>query len=172
MTDRPDEGYLMEVTNSQRRLYAYVYSLLGNRDQALDVVQETNLVLWRRAGEFVSGTNFIAFAFKIAYFQVLAYRQRNRREKLLFDDELLGEIAQRFQEDADDDARQRALETCIGKLTAEHRELLQLRYTEGSTIDMIAAKFSRSTGSITMLLRRIRMALLRCVTRSLAMGGA
>jgi len=70
------------------------------------------------------------------------------------------------------DARQRALETCIGKLTAEHRELLQLRYTEGSTIDMIAAKFSRSTGSITMLLRRIRMALLRCVTRSLAMGGA
>jgi RNA polymerase sigma-70 factor (ECF subfamily) len=162
----------MEITASQRRLYAYVYSLLGNREESLDVVQEVNLVLWRRASEFQPGTNFIAFAFKIAYFQVLAHRKRSQRDKLLFDDELLNEIAHRCQNSGDDDTRERALEACMEKLPAQHRELLRQRYTEENPIDMIAAKANRSVGSIAMLLHRIRMSLIRCVTRTLSLGGA
>jgi RNA polymerase sigma-70 factor, ECF subfamily len=172
MTQPPDEAFVLELTSCQRRLYAYIFSLLGNHEQTLDVVQETNVVLWRRAQEFTPGTNFIAFAFRIAHFQVLSLRQRIQRDKLLFDDQLLGEIAEQIQRDVHDEERQRTLEKCIEKLTPQHRDLLRLRYSEGSSVEAVAAKLQKTIGSVAMVLHRIRMSLIRCVDRSLAKGGA
>jgi RNA polymerase sigma-70 factor (ECF subfamily) len=172
MTPPPDEAFVLELTSCQRRLYAYVFSLLGSHDQTLDVVQETNMVLWRRASEFEPGTHFIAFAFRIAHFQVLSLRQRVHREKLLFDDQLLGEIAERIQQDVHDEERQRILEKCIEKLAPQHRDLVRLRYAEGSSVEAVAAKLNKTIGSVAMVLHRIRMSLIRCVDRSLAKGGA
>jgi RNA polymerase sigma-70 factor (ECF subfamily) len=172
MAQQPDESFILELTACQRRLYAYAFSLLGNHDQAQDVVQETNVVLWRRAGEFTPGTNFIAFAFRIAHFQTLSLRQRVHREKLLFDDQLLAEIAERIQQDVDDEERQRTLEKCIEKLNPQHRDLLHLRYSEGNSVEAVAEKLNKTIGSVAMVLHRIRMSLIRCVHRSLAKGGA
>ena len=83
------DGFVKLMTAHQGRLYAYVLSLLGDPDQANDVLQEANLVLWRTAGEFQMGSNFRAWAFRIAHFQVMAHRQRQLRDRLVFDDEML-----------------------------------------------------------------------------------
>ena len=48
------EQFVRHLTENQNRLYGYVYSLLGDHSRAADVVQETNLVLWRKVGEFQS----------------------------------------------------------------------------------------------------------------------
>lgn len=86
---RNSDAFVQLMTEHQGRLYAYVLSLLGDPDQANDVLQEANLVLWRNAGEFQMGSNFRAWAFRIAHFQVMAHRQRQLRDRLVFDDELL-----------------------------------------------------------------------------------
>ena len=70
-SSRSREAFVQLMTEHQGRLYAYVLSLLGDPDQANDVLQETNLVLWRNAGEFQMGSNFRAWAFRIAHFQVM-----------------------------------------------------------------------------------------------------
>lgn len=44
--------YLAYVTGCQSALYAFICSLLGNSESARDVLQETNLVLWKKAAEF------------------------------------------------------------------------------------------------------------------------
>jgi RNA polymerase sigma-70 factor (ECF subfamily) len=56
------------ITSSQQRLYAYIRSLLDNSASAWDVLQETNVVLWKKQAEFQMGTNFDAWAFTVARF--------------------------------------------------------------------------------------------------------
>ena len=66
--------------------------MLGDVDQANEVLQETNLVLWRKSDEFQSGSDFKAWSFRVAHFQVMAFRQRQIRDRLVFDDVQLDRI--------------------------------------------------------------------------------
>ncbi len=72
----PDETsaeFIQLLTSNQSRLFAYTLSMLGDRQQAQDVMQETNMILWRKADQFRLGTNFGAWMLKVAYFQVVAH---------------------------------------------------------------------------------------------------
>ena len=55
------------LTSHQGRLFAYVLSLVGDADQARDVMQETNAVLWQKSADFEIGTNFSAWMIKTAF---------------------------------------------------------------------------------------------------------
>ena len=90
----PSFEFVQLLTSHQSRLYAYVLSLLGDRTQAEDVMQETNAVLWRKAHDFKLGTNFGAWMFKVACFQVMAHRRRLTRDRLVFDDDFLQDVAE------------------------------------------------------------------------------
>ena len=80
--ERGDE-FIVHLTACQNRLYAYVFSLLPDRERRRDVLQETNLVLWRKSDQFMAGTDFGAWACKVAYFEVLAERRRLRQGSTL-----------------------------------------------------------------------------------------
>lgn len=162
--------FLGQFTRAQRRLYAFIYSLARQPADAEDILQETNLVLWRKAGEFEPGTDFMAWAFRIAQFQALAHRKRRQRAREFFDDELIAQLAdeaairlERF------DARQAALLECLQKLPAEQRSLVAQRYEPGGSVNEIARRAQRSPKAISEALRRIRLNLLSCIERRLAM---
>ena len=56
MDDRQfSEQFVQLLTENQNRIYGYIYSLLGNFERSADVLQETNLVLWRKNSEFRMG---------------------------------------------------------------------------------------------------------------------
>ena len=79
------------MTQHQGRLYGYVLSLSGDPDAANDVLQEANIVLWKQSSQFELGSSFKAWAFRIAHFQFMAYRQKQLRDKVLFSgDNILG----------------------------------------------------------------------------------
>ena len=63
MQEKPSkdaESFVRLMTAHQGRLFGYILSLLGDIDQANDVLQEANMVLWRNAAEFQPGSNFRA----------------------------------------------------------------------------------------------------------------
>jgi len=90
---RDSNQFVRLMTEHQGRLFAYIFSLLGNTDAANDVLQEVNVVLWRDSREFRPGSNFKAWAFRVAHFQVMAWRQRQIRDRLVFEDDLLEALA-------------------------------------------------------------------------------
>ena len=53
------------LTGHQSDIYLYLRSLVLNPDEASDILQDTNLVLWEKRGQFQMGTNFRAWAFQI-----------------------------------------------------------------------------------------------------------
>lgn len=162
----PSFEFVQLLTSHQSRLYAYVLSLLGDRTQAEDVMQETNAVLWRKAHKFKLGTNFVAWMFKVAYFQVMAHRRRLTRERLVFDDEFLQDVAEDAEQQCEwQEEKQRLLGDCIVKLNDGYQKLIRRRYSEGATLQSIAFQSGQSENSIKQALFRARAVLIECVKR-------
>ena len=171
-SSRNSDAFVQLMTEHQGRLYAYVLSLLGDPEQANDVLQEANLVLWRNAAEFQMGSNFRAWAFRIAHFQVMAHRQRQLRDRLVFDDEMLAVLDPAAKAvDESYEERQERLTACLEKLPEAQRDLLRQRYADGLSLQAIADSVRRSANAVAQTLFRARRTLIECVTR-VAEGGA
>jgi RNA polymerase sigma-70 factor (ECF subfamily) len=124
---RVDE-FVHLLSKNQRRIFQYVLSLVPKWDDAEEIVQETNLVLWREFGQFQAGTNFAAWSCKVAFHQVLAWRKRRQRDRLEFSVEFLETIAEEAASRSDLlEARAQLLSDCLDKLPRQHRDLLPLR---------------------------------------------
>jgi RNA polymerase sigma-70 factor (ECF subfamily) len=167
-TDRVEE-FVRLLGQNQRRLFLYVMSLVPNYNDAEEVLQETNLVLWREFGQFTLGTSFAAWACKVAFHQVLAWRKRRQRDRLELSDAWLEAIADEVSATADAlEERAQALAGCIDKLPPQHRDMLRLRYSEGQSIEAIAGRVGRTVDAVYRVLSRIRQTLYDCVSRTLA----
>ncbi len=168
--DNPErvDAFVRLLGQHQRRVFLYVLSLVPHWNDAEEIVQEANLVLWREFHQFIPGTNFLAWACKVAFHQVLAWRKRKQRDRLEFSDAILEAIAEEASTAADIlEERNELLAGCIDKLPAAQRELLRLRYSEGFEIERVAEKAGRSVEAAYRALSRIRQTLHDCVTHHL-----
>jgi RNA polymerase sigma-70 factor (ECF subfamily) len=161
--------HLQLVTQSQRTLYSVLWSLLRDPHDVEDVLQETNVVLWQKAGEFDESREFLPWALRIAQLQVMAFRKRQQRSRLLFDDQLVAALVDQSIGDAEEfEPRRQALAGCLKKLMPDQRRLIVRRYEPGGSVNELAAELGRSPKAVSEALRRIRAALLECIDRTLA----
>ncbi len=162
------EEIVQLLTRYQRRLLAYIRSLIPGRADAEDVLQEVNLFVWRNAHEFQPGSNFGAWAYRIAHFHVLTWRKRQARSKVCFSEALVEQLAGTAAEQAERaDDRLDALEECVRKLSTEDRELVRLRYEVGGTAAVLAERLGRTAKAVYHALNRAHLRLLACVQRAL-----
>lgn len=165
----PGADFVSELTAWQRRLYAFILALVRHPADADDILQETNLVMWRKWRDFEPGTRFDSWAFAIARFQVMAHRKRQKRSKLHFDDDLVELLATDAAADPEGgfDARRAALSRCLGKLTDEQRRLVARRYEPGGSVAELAARVGKTPKALSESLRRVRKNLMTCIDRTL-----
>lgn len=162
------DAFVRLLGQNQRRIYQYVLTLVPRWADAEEIIQETNLVLWREFDRFQPGTNFPAWACKVAFHQVLAWRKRRQRDRLEFSPAFLEVVAEETAASADVlEERSQALARCLEKLPAHQRDLVRLRYSEGSSIEAIARQVERTVEAVYRALSRVRHTLHDCVTRSL-----
>ena len=165
----PSERFVQLLTSCQGRLYAYILTLIPDSNAAKDVLQQTNLVVWRKAGEFDERRGFHAWICRIAYYEALGYWRNTRRDRHLFDDELLGQLAEvATRRTTDVDSRQAALEQCLSQLKPPQRDLIRERYGEGNTVETIGKLLGMTAGAMATRLFRLRQVLQDCIERKLA----
>ena len=166
--DNPSEQFVREITGCQGRLYAYVLTILPDLEAANDVLQETNMTAWRKWREYSEGTNFHAWVCRIAYYAVLTYRRNSARDRHLFNEDLVGEIAQAATERTSENGQVLALRQCLGRLKTSQRDLIQERYGKQVGLDAIAGSLGTTTQALISRLYRIRQVLQDCVNQKLA----
>ena len=171
-TDRQKELMLL-MTQHQRRIFGYIYTLVPDRHDAQDLLQETSLVIVEKFHEFKTGTDFAAWACQIAYWRIRASRQKFARSKVVFDQNVVDAVAETAAAMADElDARHEALANCLQKLHARDRELVLTRYESAQGVGEAARRTGRSMDAAYKALGRIRKLLFDCVTNQVATGGA
>ncbi len=153
-----------QLVHIQKGMYAYILTLLPWPEEASDVLQQTNLVLWRDAARFQPGTNFRAWAYRVAYFQVLAQRRKVQRDHLRFDDALIKDLAANMDREAVyAEEEVFALRDCMKLLPENDRELICWRYDAGVSVKVMAADLNQSPNAVAVKLHRVRQKLLDCV---------
>lgn len=171
--DPPDDGqrlqeFVRQLTANQTRIHAFIATLLPGSPDVGDVLQETNLTLWQSRNRFRPGSNFLAWAFSIARFQVLNQYKRNKRtRRVLLSSQLLDLLADEVPIDHDHQAHLKALESCKAKLTETQRELVDARYQPGRSLESLARETGRKASALRVALMRIRVTLRECIERSL-----
>jgi RNA polymerase sigma-70 factor (ECF subfamily) len=166
----PSNLFLRLFLQNERRLYAYILTLLPHRADADDVFQEASLVLWDKFDEHHPPDDFAAWGCRIAYFKVLDFYKKRRRSRVCFSQALLDRLAETAVEQAETlqlDDRREALAGCLEKLPPRDRDLLAARFAPGATTQSAAVAVGRSAAAVYKALAAIRQALFDCVNRSL-----
>jgi RNA polymerase sigma-70 factor (ECF subfamily) len=155
--------FVQLLTKAQIGLLRYITVLVGNPDEATNILQETNLLLWEKMAEFELGTNFEAWATKIAYWQVKAYIRDRSRDRLVFSEDIVSQLAERLGAARDMDATITALRTCLKGLRDSDHNLLRLRYDVGFSIQRISGHLGKSPSAVKGALLRARRVLRNCI---------
>lgn len=161
-----NEVFIELFTLHQWSVNGFIRTLVPNQSDAEDLLQETSLLMWRKFEEFELGTDFAAWACRIAHFKVLNFLKQKRQSRLCFDEDVVAQLAEvRIARAEQHNADQTALADCIRKLSEPDRLLLKSCYTKNQCIKNVAARLGRPVGSVYTSLHRIRQWLLNCVRR-------
>ena len=121
------------------RVYRFVLRLVRNEATAEDLISEVFLDVWRQAGKFEGRSAASTWMLSIARFKALSALRRRPEEEL--DDE----TAEQIEDHADDPEtalakkdKGSALRQCLAKLSADHREIVDLVYYHEKSVDEVA----------------------------------
>jgi RNA polymerase sigma-70 factor, ECF subfamily len=121
------------------RVYRFVLRMVRNDAVAEDLNSDVFLEIWRHAGTFEGRSAVSTWIFSIARFKALTVLQRRPEEEL---DE---EKADTIEDHTDDPEvalakkdKAAALQRCLLKLSAEHREIVTLVYYQHKSVEEVA----------------------------------
>lgn len=156
---------------NERRIYGFVRALVPNWSDIDDIIQETAAVLWSKFDQFEKGTNFPAWALKIARYQILNYYKTQRNDKLYFSEEVVELLADKsLTKNPNHDERLSVLKKCLQKLKQYELSLIQMRYEPGSSTKLVAKQTGKELHVLYRLFNKIHAKLLMCIRQTLAEG--
>ena len=121
------------------RVFRFVLRMVRNEATAEDLNSDVFLDVWRQAGTFEGRSAVSTWIFSIARYKALTVLQRRPEEEL--DVERAGAI----EDQADDPEvalakkdKAAVLRQCLVKLSAEHREIVNLVYYQHKSVEEVA----------------------------------
>ena len=166
------ERLTLNWTKAQPVVSSFIYSIEPNVQNAEDILQEVALVIVRKYDTYIEGSSFLAWAIGIARTELMKYRRKNARDRHVFDDALIQQVASVYQAKSDDLCEMKsALEKCISILPDHGRKLLRMRYSWGLEVKKIATQMGMTVNSVFVALHRIRVSLQNCIRRQMDLLG-
>jgi len=131
------------------KVFRFALRILKSEAAAEDVVSEVFLDVWRQAASFEGRAE--ASTFLLAVARNKAYSQLRKRRDDQLDEEQAGEI-----EDLSDTpettlqkkSKGEVLRACLQKLSAEHREVMDLVYYHDKSVEEVAAIVGVPEGTV------------------------
>lgn len=169
--DQKVREFVSLLTSHQARIYAYILSLSPNFNDADDILQDTTKFMWERFDEFTVGTDFLAWAKKIAYFLIMEnYRKKKKAQAFCFDEQLIEKLDQNSQHLSDSNKDyQIYLKECLKKLKQQDLHLLKLRYYENHTVKELSSRLGCSIQYVYRNISRIHQILLACIQKEMVL---
>ncbi len=159
------------IARHQSQIFGFVRALVRSNHDAQDIHQQTLVVLWRKFHQFELGTNFLAWAIRVAKMEVQQFYRAQQKQGGVFAADVLSDLAQAMENDIREgvvDEQKEALEKCLSKLSVPDHDLIIEVYLSEQKIKDVAEKLGRIPQSVSNSLRRIRHQLFECIERTLS----
>ena len=138
-----------------------------------DVLQETAVAVLESADRYDPDRPFVAWALGIARNQIRMYLRRDTRERLVFDDAVISQLADSFAAVGSDDVHRLGfLRDCLQRLDPRDQQLFQMRYAEDLKPAAIGERLGMAANTVSKALQRLRDQLRICVDRAVASARA
>ena len=153
---------------TQAKLYGVTLRILRRTDLAEEVLQETYVKIWRRAGDYNPRlSNPVTWMVAIARHGALDVI-RKRGEAVLEDEPRAMDVesdeqSPLAQSEMTEDLQR--LLACMGGLEEEHRRVVLLAYYNGWSREQLAEKFDKPVNTIKTWLRRSLIQIRECLGR-------
>lgn len=131
-------------------VYRLAWRFTGNREQALDVLQETFTYLLKKLPKLKLTARMTTFLYPVVKHLALAAVRKDRR--FVSDDDTLSKVAAPLPKDTDSNRAE--LAAVLGALPDEQREVLLMRFVDGLGLEEIAAALDLPGGTIKSRLYR------------------
>lgn len=159
----PNREFIELLLPNQRAIRNFLYSIHPQAQDLDDIMQDTCLSLWSKFETFDRSREFLPWAMRLAYFEVLRFRKNRSRDRLVFSDEMVAQLAEETVEMPGTNAVLDALTSCLGKLDESARRVLDARYSGGTSIQDLAQVRQESPHRLYRQLEKARAALVACV---------
>ncbi len=157
------QAYDELVRRYQRQVYNLAYRMLGNPEDAGDLVQETFLRAYGALGSFRQDASFLTWLYKIASNLCIDHmRSRKSKGALSLDLELeegREPVADRSFSPEDTVIRgavSDVVQKCVMNLPTKYRVVVVMRHLQGMSIEEIAEQLSLPSGTVKTHLFRAR----------------
>ena len=162
--DRAAFAALYAQTAAQ--LFGVALRMLRQRDRADDVLQESFVTIWQRAGDYdpTKGAPLTWLITVLRHRAIDALRRSARQpERLAEPEEALLALVAGPADSADRGSDLRALQNCLGELGPEQRRAMLLVYAYGLTQEELAARIATPLGTVKSWIRRSLERLKKCL---------
>lgn len=154
------------VRRHQDRLYNTVFRLVGNAEDALDVVQESFLSAYQSLGSFKGDALFFTWLYRIAINTAISLRRKKKNLLRIYNP---GEGKHCEPSDPSEESQpgraielaeeEQRLHRALSRLSVEHRTVLVLKELEGQKYEDMAEALGVPVGTIRSRLHRARLEL-------------
>lgn len=166
-----EPSFLRDLSSAYRDAYASALSIVGNRPDADDVMQEVCIVLWQKYDEFEQGTDFRKWACSIAFNVARSYSRKLRKQSSGLSDLAMARIEQIRTASVELlELRREVLRECLRKLNDVDRQLLVEYYDRPVSQVAYARAQGTPVATIYTRLKRIRRKLNDCISRTMGRG--
>ena len=163
--DAEHKEFARLIARHQGEVQSYIFANVPRWADADEIWQETSVRLWLEFEKYQQGTNFAGWAIRVAYFEVLTWRKKVSRSRIVFDQTFVDALAAEQDLFSSEHSRTRlkALDECLKELTERKREVLARFYKPRMRVEEIAEAMKCTVDSVYKRVQRIRRSLRHCI---------
>lgn len=169
------ERFVALFARHERAVRTVVRSMLPSSVDVDDVMQEIGLACWHKFGDFQADEAtdaFFRWACVIGRFEVLKFRRKHARDRLVLSDETIRLLSADAEQRATAMENERlALEDCLTRLNPADRRLVLSVHARGDSVARIAEQLGQNVRRLYSRVNALRDILGDCVRRKLASEG-
>lgn len=146
--DGSERAWLTLVKRYEKRVYNYSLRLSGNTDDAMDILQDVLLSVYRNLSNYRGDGVFVAWLFRIASFRCVDHFRKKRFHQSTEGLELMDESAA-YEPDVNLASAQsnRDMSELMAGLPLDQRQVVELKYFQHFTFDEIGGQLGISSNT-------------------------
>lgn len=165
------EAYRELFARYQKKLFTYIFHLVGNKDETEDILQNVFQKTFKNIEHFDTSRKFSSWIYRIAHNEAVNFlKRKSKRYTVSWEDVSTSrdklEIATNDEPMEDKFMREQTvkeIDDALSKLPKKYQQVLKLRYFQEYSYDIISGILNKPVNTVGTLINRAKRKLLEVI---------